>query len=260
MGVYDDAAPLLHDLISFFALRGDYDAIDPPKALLLKTELDKTFDVHRHLFRRALNERYEVLHDLCFDRSNTREHDTVLRASVVVQRERREKWDEEWERLFASETRPPDPLELLDAYESLMDMFSSEIGVAPSEEDSRERASRLERARARMLHGGRRLREVLSRRHVRRANPALERAAERVRLRLLRLREIQAAATAPVTFDDDLWFLGEEVSDFGAAIVETNAEAAWRDLHQRLYADVTLGHDLSKIDAYSRELERLLGP
>jgi hypothetical protein len=59
-------APCLNQLLCFFTWVGDFRSIDPPRAIEIKRELDRTFFANRQLFSSAFEQRYLAFIDAYF--------------------------------------------------------------------------------------------------------------------------------------------------------------------------------------------------
>ncbi len=144
--LYAEMARPLNDLLCFFRLINDFQAITPPEALKRKRELDKAFFVNKYLMSEEFEVRYKAFIDACFITGTGIAKPAQLRASRVRQRQERTSWDDAWDDLLipASAT-PTEVSELEKRYEALMNEFQQEIGMS-SPGDGQGRGLRRRRA------------------------------------------------------------------------------------------------------------------
>jgi hypothetical protein len=64
--LYREIAPSLNDLLCFFMLVGHFRAIDPPKAIAIKRDVDRTVHANLYLFTPKFMERYYAFMQTCF--------------------------------------------------------------------------------------------------------------------------------------------------------------------------------------------------
>ena len=141
--LYDSMAPLLNDLYCFFECVGRFREVEPPKAVELKRELDKTFYVNRFLFTPAFSERYDDFMGACFKTFTGSGENAKLLAPVSKQeRERGAAWDSTWAALFV----PEEELSTSDresrsgftaSYTALMECFAGQVGLGGSSTSTR---------------------------------------------------------------------------------------------------------------------------
>jgi hypothetical protein len=120
---WNEIAPRLNDLRSFFLLIGPFREIDPPRVIELKVELDAIVFANTHVFGRSFMTRYEDFMDACFERwvfANV-----TLRSSTTIQRRERGRWDDSWNVLFVPEERASEPQVVEDAYQALLSTFEN---------------------------------------------------------------------------------------------------------------------------------------
>jgi hypothetical protein len=121
--LYREIAPSLNDLLCFFMLVGHFRAIDPPKAIAIKRDVDRTVHANLYLFTPKFMERYYAFMQTCFATFVGVGAEAKLRSSVSIQRAERRKWHDEWNALFTSE-REATPAQ--DVYAAYMSLLSSE--------------------------------------------------------------------------------------------------------------------------------------
>jgi hypothetical protein len=137
--LYNDMAPSLNDMYCFFALVGDFKAITPARAVALKRDLDKSFQVNQYLFSQRFASAYQGFIGKCFaPYSGGVGHAARILASPHRQRsERADTWREEWVAYFADESRAT-PIQLVqDAYQRLMEQFARELKVREGDASDR---------------------------------------------------------------------------------------------------------------------------
>jgi hypothetical protein len=136
--LYEEIAPRLNDLFCFFMRVGHFREVEPPKAIAVKRELDRTLHAHAPLFSREFEDSYREFMNACFKAFTGLGEDAKLRTFVQAQRyERGSSWKSEWERMFADgEESTPDEIDA--SYNRLMDHFAEEVGVRAEERRSRE--------------------------------------------------------------------------------------------------------------------------
>lgn len=101
--LYDELAPKLNELFSFFALIGDFKGITPETAISLKRNLDRSFFVNRYLFSDRFASLYQdFIGNKCFApySGGTGHAAKILASRARQQSERGESWKGEWETLF----------------------------------------------------------------------------------------------------------------------------------------------------------------
>lgn len=136
--LYDTMAPLLNDLYCFFECVGTFREVEPPKAIEIKRELDKTFYVNRFLFAAPFSERYNEFMAACFKTFTGFGENAKLRAPVSQQkRERGTGWDNAWAALFVPEDELPSSgperrSDFTASYTAFMECFADQLGIGAS--------------------------------------------------------------------------------------------------------------------------------
>ena len=132
--LHKEMAPQLNDLLCFFTWVGNFRATDPPKAVDLKRELDRTFFPNEHLFSQELRAAYRAFVDACFRHNIAAGVDARLktsRARLVGERGTGVAWASDWDARF--EPEPADALRLKQqqqaAYDRVMEAFATDLGV-----------------------------------------------------------------------------------------------------------------------------------
>jgi hypothetical protein len=151
--LHKEMAPRLNQLLRFFTWIGDFRIIDPPMAIRIKRELDRTFFANKQLFGPGFDERYLTFIDSIFEPWSGSGHAAKLKTSADrfrIERGRKIEWNEEWDGLFSA--RPGDPKPQLHAYNELMEFFATEVGVQRNS-TSRRRPGGVKIHRRCPLHG-----------------------------------------------------------------------------------------------------------
>jgi hypothetical protein len=134
--IYKEMAPKLNDLYCFFMVRGDFRNIDPPKALSLKRELDKSYHINRFLFSADFSWLYERFMVLAFETFTGVGRSARLRVDPETQRGEMGLilWKDEWEAMFSPvpERRTRDAIAA--AHDEFLWRFAEELGVRSENE------------------------------------------------------------------------------------------------------------------------------
>jgi hypothetical protein len=138
LDLYETMAPLLNDLYCFFECVGTFREVEPPKAIDIKRDLDKTFYVNRFLFMPPFSERYNEFMAACFKTFTGSGENAKLCTPVSQQkRERGTGWDDAWAAMFV----PEEELSSSDmerrtvftaSYTALMECFADQLGIGAS--------------------------------------------------------------------------------------------------------------------------------
>jgi hypothetical protein len=134
--LFEQLAPKLNDLYAFFLVLGHFREIEPPEAVKLKRELDRSFHSHSALFTPEFGERYRAFIDACFLTFTREAEDAKLRTYIDRQRRERQSWSDEWVELFAV-GRESSYEEIDAAYRALMDAFALEVGARLADDSGR---------------------------------------------------------------------------------------------------------------------------
>jgi hypothetical protein len=133
LALHEEMAPLLNDLLCFFACKGHFREIEPPAALAAKRKLDKTFFTNEQLFGADFRKAYREFIDATFRHWTGAGSDAKLRASATRLKHERgrraRKWDPDWDRLFVPDTDAQRSSVVAEAYDRLMERFADEVGV-----------------------------------------------------------------------------------------------------------------------------------
>jgi hypothetical protein len=122
---WSNVGPLLNDLYCFFALVGHFRSIEPPKAIVLKRDLDRFVHADAHILGPAFMERYYTFMSACFQTYVGPGVDAKLWASAARQRIERgdAAWRPEWDSLFVQEADVVPVAQVRDAYASVAATF-----------------------------------------------------------------------------------------------------------------------------------------
>lgn len=134
IAVYDSVAPQLNLLLCFFTWVGYWKEISPQNAIQAKRDLDKAFNIYRHLFEADVYEAYHSYIHLLFETFIGPGHDARLRTIVKGGDGDREKdglydWKNEWDDQFAKPDNVPSKNEIRIAYGELMSALTRALGV-----------------------------------------------------------------------------------------------------------------------------------
>jgi hypothetical protein len=134
IAVYDELAPLLNDLYCYYSFVGHWKELAPPRILEIKRELDKKVYINASLFSRDFRPFYNTFIHLCFQTFVGANLDAKLRTLKVSKDGNREEafpgtWDVNWDKKFSDEAECYTKAQIKDAYNKLMDRFSSELGI-----------------------------------------------------------------------------------------------------------------------------------
>jgi hypothetical protein len=128
--IYDSIAPLLNDLLCYFAYVGNWKELTPAQLVASKRLLDRKVHLASPLFSPTFLERYNDFVQLCFRTYNAMGEDAKLRTSPDNRRTySRESWQGDWDRMFVSSADRSDPREIVQGYDELMACFSKELGL-----------------------------------------------------------------------------------------------------------------------------------
>jgi hypothetical protein len=150
--LFDEMAVPLNDLLCFFRLVGDFQAISPPEAIARKRTLDKLFYTHEALMSEEFGARYKAFINVCFEPFTAIAHDARLKASVQRQRkERGARWNDAWEACFVDQEKdlvtPPGTVDR--EYRALMRCFAEQVGATLASTGDQGRSAALDLPSAR---------------------------------------------------------------------------------------------------------------
>lgn len=131
--VYDQVAPLLNSLLCFYTWVGHWKDISPDDVIKTKRELDKVFNIYRHIFDEAVFDAYRNLVGILFESYVGAGKDALIRSGITsVNGDRRihcsYKWDESWNSRFAAKDNES-PLVVRENYYQLMLALRMSLGV-----------------------------------------------------------------------------------------------------------------------------------
>ena len=131
LGVYDDLAPQLNDLLCYFTYVGCWRDLDPPDVVALKRVVDKKVYLAAPLFSEEFFAACMAFQNLCFETYTGWGCDACLRTRFERRRDSsRKDWNPEWEGCFSSEAAEPAAVRA--AHQRVMEAFSEDIGVHAS--------------------------------------------------------------------------------------------------------------------------------
>ena len=134
IAVYDLVAPQLNLLLCFFTWVGYWKEISPQNAIQAKRDLDKAFNIYRHLFEADVYEAYQSYIHLLFETFIGPGHDARLRTKVKgVDGDRQYdgsyEWKAEWNDQFSTLDTIPSKNEIQRAYGALMSSLTRALGI-----------------------------------------------------------------------------------------------------------------------------------
>ena len=129
--LYKEMAPKLNDLYCFFTVRGDFRNIDPPRALGLKRELDKSYHINRFLFSADFSLLYERFMVLAFETFTGVGRSARLRVDPETQRGEMGPtvWKDQWAAMFSPVPERRSRNAIAAAHDEFMWRFAADIGM-----------------------------------------------------------------------------------------------------------------------------------
>ena len=136
LAVYDLVAPQLNQLLCFFTWVGYWKDISPPQAIQAKRDLDKAFNIYRHLFDESVYISYQAYIHMLFETFTGPGHDAKIRSKIVSSDGDRKshatyEWTEGWEASFTSDESIPQKADVRLTYRGLMEQLTRSFGVKP---------------------------------------------------------------------------------------------------------------------------------
>ena len=134
IAVYDSVAPQLNLLLCFFTWVGYWKEISPLNAIQAKRNLDKAFNIYRHLFEADVYEAYQSYIHMLFETFIGPGHDARLRTKIKGDDGNRQndgsyEWKAEWNDHFSNRGAIPSKNEIRIAYGALMSALTRALGV-----------------------------------------------------------------------------------------------------------------------------------
>ncbi|HTY11540.1 MAG TPA: hypothetical protein VMF88_10750 [Bacteroidota bacterium] len=132
--VYDELAPLLNDMYCYYEFVGNWKELTPVQIIETKRKLDEKVHIYAPLFSPSFISSFKKFEDLCFQTFVGAGLDAKLRTPIKSSDgDRRQSskvhWESKWQTLFSSPSNCSDPIDIHDAYQSLMGTFSKELGI-----------------------------------------------------------------------------------------------------------------------------------
>jgi hypothetical protein len=128
IGIYDDLAPDLNDLLCYFTFIGCWKDLSPPEVVKLKRSVDKKVYLAAPLFTPAFYKACMDFIGLCYGTFQGWGQDARLKTPQERRRQAAgSSWQSSWEDCFTQEVT--DPKEIRAAYQKIMRVFSDEIGI-----------------------------------------------------------------------------------------------------------------------------------
>jgi hypothetical protein len=130
IAVFDELAPLLNDLLCYFAFVGCWKDFTPPDVVKLKRKMDRIVHVNAPLFSKGFLNKYYDFTNVCYSTYTGWGQDAKLRTAWERREEAAEdSWDVKWGECFADKNNCIDPKLVKSTYVELMSGFSKELGV-----------------------------------------------------------------------------------------------------------------------------------
>ncbi|OZB60646.1 MAG: hypothetical protein B7X39_09485 [Lysobacterales bacterium 14-68-21] len=133
LAVYDSVAPLLNKLLCFYTWVGDWKEVSPEDVVKAKRELDKSFNIYRHLFDDEVYEAYQTYIHVLFETFTGAGLDAKIRSNVNGPDGDRTShctytWNSAWSGKF-SEEKVVGKSEVRKHYYALMAVIRKSLGV-----------------------------------------------------------------------------------------------------------------------------------
>ena len=131
IAIYDSLASDLNDLLCYFTFVGIWKDLTPPEVVKMKRSVDKKIYLAAPLFSPRFLDACMAFMHLCYAPFQGWGLDAKMRTPAVRRKESAgHKWKKDWDECFSDDTS--DPAEIRKAYQRIMQVFSDEIGIAPS--------------------------------------------------------------------------------------------------------------------------------
>lgn len=135
LAVFDELAPLLNDLMCYFAYIGVWKEFTPAEIIKLKRCLDRIAHINAPLFPSVFLRRYNAFINLCYKPHQGWGLDAKLRTQFQSRRKvAGAEWKSEWDKLFDSTDCPP-AAEIRQAYAEFVALLAEAVGVGIQAED-----------------------------------------------------------------------------------------------------------------------------
>lgn len=126
--IYDQIAPLLNDLLCYFTFIGSWKDVSPSQIVKLKRELDKKIYIAAPLFSPSFLSSCNHFMELCYETYTGWGQDAKLKTPYERRKKAKgSKWKSSWNNMFSD--NPSDPTEIKKAYQDVMKIFSTELGL-----------------------------------------------------------------------------------------------------------------------------------
>lgn len=134
LAIYDSLAPDLNTLLCYFTYVGCWKDFEPTKIIEMKRKVDREIYLAQPLFSPDFFNACTDFISTCFETFTGWGQDAKLRSHFERRREATPKWNAAWEKCFSD--KPSEVEEVRRAYQRIMKIFASEIGV-PGFKDTR---------------------------------------------------------------------------------------------------------------------------
>lgn len=129
---FDRLAPMLNDLMCYYAFIGRWKEISPPEVVALKRDADRLFLSVAPLFSQRAVDAYQEFMALCFETHTGWGVDARIRSGFVRRRDAmRDRWNPEWETMFSHSEHdavmPRDLTAIREGYDSVLLALAEDI-------------------------------------------------------------------------------------------------------------------------------------
>ncbi|MBC8732614.1 hypothetical protein [Paraburkholderia sp. UCT2] len=133
LAIYDSAAPLLNQLLCFYTWVGHWKDVSPEDVIKAKRELDKIFNIYRHLFNDDIYQAYQSFIHALFETFAAPGRDAKIRSHIQGFDGDRTShcsytWNPEWSQNF-SNGNVVEKKEVRAQYFRLMNALSGSLGA-----------------------------------------------------------------------------------------------------------------------------------
>ncbi|WP_080381341.1 hypothetical protein [Burkholderia pseudomallei] len=133
LAIYDSVAPLLNQLLCFYTWVGHWKDVSPEDVIKAKRELDRTFNIYRHLFDEEIYGAYQSFIHALFETFIGAGLDAKIRSHIMgLDGDRTSHcaytWNPAWSQKFATEN-VVEKKEVRNRYFRLMNALSASLGT-----------------------------------------------------------------------------------------------------------------------------------
>ncbi|WP_218191593.1 hypothetical protein [Pseudomonas sp. C9] len=133
IAIYDSIAPLLNQLLCFYTWVGQWKEVSPEEVIKAKRELDRIFNIYRHLFDDEIYEAYQSYIHTLFETFTSPGQDAKIRSHIQGAYGDRTNdcaymWNPAWSQKFSTEN-VVEKAEVRKQYFRLMNALSFSMGA-----------------------------------------------------------------------------------------------------------------------------------